>query len=77
MERGDGGEGEICKNLSEPTIPSSAFQDLSFYKKKDQLSADLMWEIDRVHLKNRLPIFANEEAGKDWYGEGMIGEPIP
>jgi aryl-alcohol dehydrogenase-like predicted oxidoreductase len=41
------------------------------------LPEDLMWEIDRVHMKNRLPIFSNDEAGKDWDHEGFIGERIP
>jgi hypothetical protein len=36
-----------------------------------------MWEIDRIHMKNRLPLFSNSRTGKDWYGEGVIGENIP
>mmetsp|Transcript_11880 Transcript_11880/g.31022 ORF Transcript_11880/g.31022 Transcript_11880/m.31022 type:complete len:247 (+) Transcript_11880:3-743(+) len=41
------------------------------------LPADVLWEIDRVHMRNRLPIFASERVGKEWYGEGEIGERIP
>ena len=41
------------------------------------LPAELVWEIDRVHMRNRLPIFSSTRVGKDWYGEGEIGEPIP
>ena len=44
---------------------------------KAPLDAQLAWEIDRVHLQNRLPLFANDETGKDWRGEGVIGERIP
>lgn len=41
------------------------------------LDASLMWEIDRVHMRNRLPIFSSERVGADWAGEGEIGERIP
>jgi hypothetical protein len=44
---------------------------------KETLPADVMWEIDRIHMKNRLPLFSNSRTGKDWYGEGVIGENIP
>ena len=44
---------------------------------KGPLDQQLLWDIDRVHLQNRLPLFANDEAGKDWRGEGFIGERIP
>jgi hypothetical protein len=36
-----------------------------------------MWEIDRIHMRNRLPIFSSTRVGKEWLGEGEIGEPIP
>ena len=32
---------------------------------------------DRVHMRNRLPIFSSTRVGVDWDGEGQIGEPIP
>jgi hypothetical protein len=38
---------------------------------------DLLWEVDRVHMRNRLPIFASTRVGSDWDGEGEIGERIP
>jgi hypothetical protein len=38
---------------------------------------DLLWEVDRVHMRNRLPIFASTSVGSDWDGEGEIGERIP
>jgi aryl-alcohol dehydrogenase-like predicted oxidoreductase len=41
------------------------------------LDASLMWEIDRVHMRNRLPIFSSERVGSDWDGAGEIGERIP
>lgn len=41
------------------------------------MSQELMWEIDRVHLRNRLPIFANEDTQGLDPNEGEIGEPIP
>ena len=41
------------------------------------LPEEVLWEIDRVHMRNRLPIFSSTRVGKDWDGEGQIGEPIP
>jgi len=52
-------------------------QDLSYFAKKDPLPDKLLWEIDRVHMRNRLPIFSSTRVGQDWDGEGQIGEPIP
>ena len=52
-------------------------ESLDFLTKKDDLSPDIMWEIDRVHMANRLPIFSSRHVGKDWFGEGEIGENIP
>lgn len=52
-------------------------ETLDIFNKKEPLSEDLMWEIDRVHMRNRLPLFSSNRVGKDWYGEGEIGEPIP
>ena len=52
-------------------------EDLKYYKAAKPLGEELMWEIDRVHMKNRLPIFSSDRAGRDWLGEGEIGEPIP
>lgn len=44
---------------------------------KQDLSPELMWEIDRIHMKNRLPLFTNSNTGSDWFNEGVIGERIP
>jgi len=52
-------------------------ETLDIFTKKDDLSQELMWEIDRIHMKNRLPLFSSNRVGKDWFGEGEIGEPIP
>ena len=41
------------------------------------LDDELMWAIDRVHMRNRLPIFSSERVGADWDGAGEIGERIP
>lgn len=45
--------------------------------RKGPLPAELRWEVDRVHMRNRLPIFSSERVGADWDGEGEIGERIP
>jgi len=52
-------------------------QSLKYFTVKDPLPDDLMWKVDMVHMKNRLPIFSNSRVGIDWRGEGTIGEPIP
>ena len=52
-------------------------ESLKYFTERQELSKDIMWEIDMVHMKNRLPIFSNERVGRDWYGEGVIGETIP
>lgn len=52
-------------------------ETIKYFKKKEPLSDTIMWEIDRIHMKNRLPIFSSNRVGSDWLGEGEIGEPIP
>ena len=52
-------------------------ESIKCFTTKEPLSEQIMWDIDVVHMKNRLPIFSNARVGKDWYGEGIIGEPIP
>ena len=56
-------------------------QDIQIFKngndKSKSLPDQLLWDIDRIHMRNRLPIFSSTRAGKDWYGEGEIGENIP
>ena len=44
---------------------------------KERLPDQLLWDIDTVHMRNRLPIFSSTRVGKDWNGEGEIGENIP
>ncbi len=41
------------------------------------LPYEVQWQVDRVHMRNRNPIFASDRAGTDWYNEGEIGERIP
>jgi aryl-alcohol dehydrogenase-like predicted oxidoreductase len=52
-------------------------ETLDIFTKKEPLPEQLMWEIDRIHMRNRLPLFSSNRVGKDWYGEGEIGERIP
>ncbi len=52
-------------------------ESVNYFTKSQPLSDKVMWEIDRVHMKNRLPIFSSNRVEKDWYGEGEIGETIP
>lgn len=34
------------------------------------LNIDLCFVLQRVHMRNRLPIFSSNRVGKDWLGEG-------
>lgn len=52
-------------------------ESLKYFSKKEPLSEQIMWEIDVVHMRNRLPLFSSSRVGLDWFGEGEIGEPIP
>lgn len=52
-------------------------EDLNVFRKTDPLPSALLWEIDRVHMRNRLPVFSSDRVGEDWLGEGEIGEMIP
>jgi len=51
------------------------------YKDDDEIKCylpeDLLWEIDRVHMLNRLPIFSSTRTRSDRPGQGEIGEQIP
>ena len=42
-----------------------------------QLPEELLRAVDRVHMRNRLPLFSSDRVGPDWDGRGEIGEPIP
>mmetsp|Transcript_60927 Transcript_60927/g.193267 ORF Transcript_60927/g.193267 Transcript_60927/m.193267 type:complete len:478 (+) Transcript_60927:43-1476(+) len=51
---------------------------LSWFRTDDALPPELMASIDRVHMRNRLPIFSSERLGEDWDGfSGEIGERVP
>ena len=56
-------------------------ETLRFFDTNDEMSKplpeQLLWEIDRVHMRNRLPIFSSDRVGRDWGGAGEIGERIP
>lgn len=58
-------------------------EDLSYYRKgnAEPLPRSLLWEIDRVHMRNRLPIFSSTKVAKDWdegsFGFGEVDEVIP
>lgn len=52
-------------------------ETIDIFTTKEPLSEELMWEIDRIHMRNRLPLFSSNRVGKEWLGEGEIGEPIP
>jgi len=52
-------------------------QSLDYFTQSKPLSDDIVWAIDRVHMRNRLPIFSSSRTGKDWNGKGEIGETIP
>lgn len=47
-------------------------ESLLHFRNDQRLPDELMWEIDRVHMRNRLPIFSSTRVGSDWYGEGML-----
>jgi len=52
--------------------------DLRYFGAEQKpLPPQLLWEIDRVHIRNRLPIFSSERTESEWDGVGEIGEPIP
>jgi aryl-alcohol dehydrogenase-like predicted oxidoreductase len=52
-------------------------ETLDIFAMKEPLSEQIMWDIDRIHMRNRLPLFSSERVGRDWNGEGEIGERIP
>jgi aryl-alcohol dehydrogenase-like predicted oxidoreductase len=52
-------------------------ESIKYFTIKEPLSEDIMWEIDIVHMRNRLPLFSSTRVGPDWKGSGEIGETIP
>ena len=73
------GRGAVSSSLVGHTSLAQLDATVAAFKSaaKGPLPAQLRWEIDRVHLQNRLPLFSNDEAQSDWLGEGFIGERIP
>ena len=67
----------VTTSLIGHTSMAQLDESLKYFQKKEPLPYELMCEIDRVHMRNRLPIFASTRVGSDWSGEGEIGEPIP
>jgi aryl-alcohol dehydrogenase-like predicted oxidoreductase len=57
---------------SPPTVEFDDDDQIQYY-----LPESLLWEIDRIHMRNRLPIFASTRTESDWDGRGEIGETIP
>jgi aryl-alcohol dehydrogenase-like predicted oxidoreductase len=52
-------------------------ETLKYFRTKELLPDDVMWDIDVIHMRNRLPIFSSNRVGKEWLGQGEIGESIP
>ena len=52
-------------------------ESIRIFQDKKRLEPELLWQIDKVHMRNRLPIFSSTRVGDDWNGEGEIGENIP
>lgn len=52
-------------------------ESIKYFAKNEPLSDEIMWEVDMVHMRNRLPLFSSNQVGKDWNGKGEIGETIP
>ena len=52
-------------------------ETLAAFKQTEPLSKKVMWDIDVIHMRNRLPIFSSNKVTRDWNGEGEIGEAIP
>jgi aryl-alcohol dehydrogenase-like predicted oxidoreductase len=52
-------------------------ESIKYFTIKEPLSEDIMWEIDMVHMRNRLPLFSSNRVGLDWKGSGEINEIIP
>mmetsp|Transcript_20003 Transcript_20003/g.60572 ORF Transcript_20003/g.60572 Transcript_20003/m.60572 type:complete len:375 (-) Transcript_20003:1074-2198(-) len=52
-------------------------KNLAYFAKEEKLPKPLMQAIDREHMKNRLPIFSNDELPRNFDGRGLIGERVP
>ncbi|KAL3893185.1 MAG: hypothetical protein SGPRY_014404 [Prymnesium sp.] len=71
------GRPSVTTTLLGHTSMAQLEEDLKYFREAKPLPDKLLWEIDRVHMRNRLPIFSSTRVGKDWDGEGEIGESIP
>jgi aryl-alcohol dehydrogenase-like predicted oxidoreductase len=73
----------VTTSLLGVTSMAQLEEDLSYYRKGGAapLPRALLWEIDRIHMRNRLPIFASTKVEKDWdegvFGFGEVDEVIP
>ena len=52
-------------------------EDLKYFSNPKPLPRELLLEVDRVHMRNRLPIFASTRLDGDFVGKGEIGESVP
>ena len=56
-------------------------EDLQFFREPKPLPRELMWAIDRVHMRNRLPTFASVKVAEEWdegaFAFGEVDEVIP
>ena len=66
-----------CSSTKQLEQDLKVYKDSCRYSQGAGLPESAMWEIDRVHMRNRNPIFASTRAGIDWNNEGEIGERIP
>ena len=73
------GRGAVTSSLVGHTSLAQLDESVAAFRAaaKAPLPDQLRWDIDRVHLRNRLPLFAQDAAGPDWFNEGLIGERIP
>lgn len=67
----------VTTSLVGQTSMKQLKDDLSFFANKQPLPAELMMAIDRVHMRNRNPIFASTGPYGQYGDEGLIGERIP
>ena len=67
----------VTTTLVGHTNPQQLQDSLKYFSEKKPLSEQIMWDIDVVHMKNRLPIFSSNRVGREWFGEGELGENIP
>lgn len=52
-------------------------EDLKYFANPKKLPDELLVAVDRIHMRNRLPIFSSTDLPEDFGREGEIGEPVP